>query len=93
MPRVHNYVVAYDISNDKERLRVSKVLEGFGERVQGSVFECVLDAAGKRRLCERLSALELATGFVSLYRLAPDASRDDIGDAPPKPSEAYSVVI
>ncbi|WP_459901744.1 CRISPR-associated endonuclease Cas2 [Desulfobaculum senezii] len=37
MPNISAYVVAYGVSDDKERHRVSKVFEGFGERVQGSV--------------------------------------------------------
>ena len=35
-------VVSYDITNDRRRLKVMKTLEGFGERVQYSVFECRL---------------------------------------------------
>lgn len=33
-------VVCYDIPDDKRRTRLSKALEGFGYRVQKSVFEC-----------------------------------------------------
>lgn len=33
-------VVAYDIPDDKRRTRVMKILEGYGYRVQKSVFEC-----------------------------------------------------
>lgn len=32
-------IVAYDIANDKVRLRFSKFLEKFGHRIQYSVFE------------------------------------------------------
>ena len=35
-------VVAYDISDDKTRTRLHKTLRRFGERVQFSVFECIL---------------------------------------------------
>lgn len=35
-------VVCYDIPDDKRRNRMAKVLEGFGSRVQKSVFECDL---------------------------------------------------
>lgn len=34
-------VVAYDIENDKNRTRVSKILEKYGVRVNFSVFECM----------------------------------------------------
>ena len=36
------YVISYDISIDRRRARVAKLLEGFGQRVQRSVFECDL---------------------------------------------------
>jgi len=76
------YVIAYDLSDDRERLRVAKVLEGFGERVQGSVFECLLDKPAKGRLAAKLRDLELATGFVSLYRLTEHSRPVDIGSVP-----------
>ena len=37
-------VVAYDISDDKTRTRLHKTLRRFGERVQFSVFECIVTA-------------------------------------------------
>ena len=36
-------LVAYDIPDDRRRLRLAKVLQGFGDRVQYSVF--IVDAA------------------------------------------------
>ncbi|MCP5064503.1 MAG: CRISPR-associated endonuclease Cas2 [Ignavibacteriae bacterium] len=38
-----NYIITYDISDDKIRLRISNILEDYGVRVQKSVFECWLD--------------------------------------------------
>jgi len=36
------FAVCYDLSDDRERRRVDKLLTGFGFRVQKSVFECRL---------------------------------------------------
>ncbi|MGG6269693.1 CRISPR-associated endonuclease Cas2 [Leptolyngbya sp. AN03gr2] len=36
------YLVCYDVIHDRRRDRVSRLLEGYGLRVQKSVFECVL---------------------------------------------------
>ena len=33
------YLIAYDMSNNKRRLKLAKLLESLGMRVQGSVFE------------------------------------------------------
>lgn len=35
------WVIAYDISDDKRRMKVVKQLEKYGERVNLSVFECM----------------------------------------------------
>ena len=50
-------VISYDIPDDRRRLKVAHTLSGYGERVQKSVFECVLAAADYQRLRERLSRL------------------------------------
>ncbi len=36
------YLISYDIAVDKRRTKIAKLLEGFGQRVQYSVFECDL---------------------------------------------------
>lgn len=54
-------VVAYDVNTESEagrrRLRrVARVCEGYGQRVQNSVFEVLVDAAGWVRARTRLLA-------------------------------------
>jgi CRISPR-associated protein Cas2 len=48
------YVIAYDIPDDRRRNRVAKLLEGHGERVQYSLFECQLTAAQFKKLWQEL---------------------------------------
>lgn len=55
--RRHWVVVSYDIPNDRRRTRVMKTLEGFGHRVQYSVFECELRPADLDKLKARLKSL------------------------------------
>ena len=69
MKGVSDYVLVYDITEDRERRRVEKLLKGYGFRAQKSVFECRLNRRGKEEIIEKLKALELKTGFVKLYRL------------------------
>ncbi len=45
-------IAAYDIVDDKRRLRVMKTMKNFGPRVQKSVFEFLLDANRFNRLKE-----------------------------------------
>jgi len=49
-------VICYDIADDRRRNRVAKALEGYGARVQESVFECHLDPGRLRQLQARLES-------------------------------------
>ncbi len=51
------YLVSYDIGPDGRRTKVAKVLEGFGSRVQLSVFECDLTSQQFEKLRRRLLKL------------------------------------
>ncbi len=68
-------VVAYDVSTEssagRKRLRrVAKVCEGVGQRVQNSVFECLVDAAQWTTLRARLvGEAELAEDSLRFYFL------------------------
>lgn len=50
-------VVSYDISDDKRRRKVAKIMEGYGYRVQYSVFECDLNSKKLAELQKRLKSL------------------------------------
>ena len=65
------YVVTYDISCDKRRKKVSDLLEGYGQRVQYSVFECVLTAAKYGELCQRLKPrVKMGEDSIRFYPLS-----------------------
>ncbi|HIK56562.1 MAG TPA: CRISPR-associated endonuclease Cas2 [Synechococcales cyanobacterium M55_K2018_004] len=48
------YLVTYDIPSDQRRKKVADLLEGYGRRVQYSVFECVLTPQKYDELRQRL---------------------------------------
>jgi CRISPR-associated protein Cas2 len=48
------YIVSYDIPDTPRRTKISKILEDFGDRVQYSVFECLLDHDLLEKMCFRL---------------------------------------
>lgn len=60
MKKKHYYVVAYDIADTKRRMKVVKILEGLGLRVNYSVFECMLTKSQFENMCERLQKLVVA---------------------------------
>jgi CRISPR-associated protein Cas2 len=63
-------VVCYDIPDDKRRNSVAKALEGFGERVQKSVFECnvspELYEKMKKRVQKRIKPEEDAVRYYQI---------------------------
>ena len=70
-------LISYDIEDDRLRVKLAKLLEGHGRRVQFSVFECHLSTSEYEALLQRLqafyadvSAAETPTRFsVRCYRL------------------------
>jgi CRISPR-associated protein Cas2 len=50
-------VITYDISEDKRRTKIHKVLKSYGQWMQFSVFECDLTETQYARLRLRLSKL------------------------------------
>lgn len=51
------YIIAYDIADNKRRLRVAKTLESWGYRIQESVFQLHLEASTLARVRSSLAAL------------------------------------
>jgi len=50
-------VVSYDITDDRRRRRIFKLMEGYGSRVQYSVFECELNPVQVKELRGKLKKL------------------------------------
>ena len=70
MPTTFQIVVAYDITDDRRRYRVAKCLEGYGVRVNYSVFECVLKARKYEKMKGELAKLiDKKEDSVRIYRL------------------------
>jgi CRISPR-associated protein Cas2 len=65
------YIIAYDIPDHKRRKKVADLLEGYGKRVQYSVFECVLTVDKYRELCQRLRRrVKLEEDSIRFYPLS-----------------------
>ena len=62
-------LVIYDVSNNKRRLGLARLLLGFGERVQGSSFEAMLTKAQLARLLSRIERLIQSEDNVRIYRI------------------------
>ncbi|WP_353933365.1 CRISPR-associated endonuclease Cas2 (plasmid) [Okeanomitos corallinicola TIOX110] len=88
-------LVVYDIPNDKRRTKLSNFLEGYGRRVQFSVFECFLNLDEMGELYERVKKLvKPAEDNVRFYWISQEAvSRVlTIGGESPQPPPKYYVI-
>ncbi|NJM73506.1 MAG: CRISPR-associated endonuclease Cas2 [Scytonema sp. RU_4_4] len=88
-------LVVYDIPDDKRRTKLSNFLEGYGRRVQLSVFECFLSLEEMRELHEKVKKLvKPVEDNVRFYWISQEAvSRVlTIGGETPQPPPKYYVI-
>ena len=71
------YIVCYDIVDDKRRRKVYELLKDHGQRVQYSVFECLLDKKTMVRLKYKLRQMIEGEDSIIVYPLCANC-QDDI---------------
>jgi len=77
-------VVCYDIPDDRRRNKVGKILEGFGTRVQKSVFECDIKPDHMKILKQRLTKVLKGEDTVRYYYLCAQCiSKVEVVNGPP----------
>ena len=85
-------LIAYDIAHDRRRVKLHKLLTGFGVQVQESVFECDLEEADRKRLLHRIKTLARPGDNIRIYPLCASCReqiRDAQGNLEPPPPEIY----
>lgn len=66
------YLICYDVTEDFRRERVAKLLAGYGDRIQYSVFRCELNLGQLSRLKKSLiAAIDHADDRVHFVRIGP----------------------
>jgi CRISPR-associated protein Cas2 len=72
----NTYIVAYDIVKDKSRTKAHKILKGFGEALQYSVFRCDLSDVERVKLQTALwDVLNLKDDRIVIVDLGPRDGR------------------
>jgi CRISPR-associated protein Cas2 len=72
------YIITYDISDPKRLRGVARTLEGYGARLQFSVFECMLDSMKLSKAKAALdSIIDASEDQVLIISLGPEAT--DVG--------------
>ncbi|QUS62535.1 CRISPR-associated endonuclease Cas2 (plasmid) [Synechocystis sp. PCC 7339] len=89
------YVITYDIPDDRRRKKVADLLEGYGQRVQYSVFECTLSKSKLQELQNRLRKIyqseEDSLRFYPLSRHT--LTQVDVWGEPPLTEAPGSVIV
>ncbi|MBX3001350.1 MAG: CRISPR-associated endonuclease Cas2 [Caldilineaceae bacterium] len=88
------YVIAYDIPSDRRRTKIHKILSGFGQWTQFSLFECYLTEKQYLQLRRRLEDhLSLDEDSVRFYVLCSNcaARSETLGGALPKEPDLFLV--
>lgn len=62
-------IVIYDIISNKRRTKLSKLLSGFGYRIQKSAFECVLTREKCDLLMKKIDKFAKPEDLIRIYRL------------------------
>lgn len=62
-------LIIYDIIDNKKRLRLSKLLLGYGFRIQKSAFEAVIPKKKYNELLERLPAYTSTEDSIRVYKI------------------------
>ena len=75
------YVIIYDISDDRCRYRLSKYLEGKGQRIQESAFECRLKDNEIKEIAPVLEKLikDEDNGNIRIYPVCENCMQKSMG--------------
>ncbi len=94
MAETHFYIVAYDIPSNKRRNKVHKILSGFGEWTQYSLFELFVTDKELVLLQNKLEkVLDAEKDSVRFYPLCASCLKqvETVGSEPPKEPKAYII--
>lgn len=71
------FVVCYDVANDRRRREIAACLDGYGDRIQESVFELAVDRALMEGCLAEISAIiDRSEDNIAIYRLCGSCERE-----------------
>jgi CRISPR-associated protein Cas2 len=87
------YIVAYDIADDRRRTKVHKLLCGYGDWTQYSLFECWLTKQHLIELQAKLKPLTKSGDSVRFYPLCKSCVARVETYGSPRPAEKVTIVL
>jgi CRISPR-associated protein Cas2 len=88
-------LIVYDVPDDRRRLKLANFLEGYGRRVQKSVFECFLDQDEMKQLHQKVRRrVKPAEDNVRFYWITTHCVEQTltIGSEPPQPPPKMYII-
>ena len=90
------HLVSYDVRDAKRLRRVAKVLEGYGVRVQYSIFSCQLSERARERLRWELAKVMDDEDELLIFGICRDCMKTlrelDVKERWPADVKAYTIV-
>lgn len=73
-----HFVISYDISNNRLRAQLARLLEGYGVRVQYSVFECRLEYERYQELLKKMKEYseKFEEDSIRIYRICKNCEQE-----------------
>lgn len=88
------YIVAYDIPVDRRRTKVHRVLSGYGQWTQYSLFECWLTRRQYIELRAKLAKhLDADTDSVRFYPLCAACQQNVVTVGSAQPNDPVTIII
>lgn len=85
-------LIIYDIVENKKRLKLSKLLLGYGFRIQKSAFEAVITKKKYKELLERLPAYTSKEDSIRVYKIVGKGQVRSFGKTVENESEDIIVI-
>ena len=85
-------LIIYDIVDNKKRIKFSKMLEGYGKRVQKSAFEAMLSSKSYNKLMEEIPkyvSVRSTEDSVRIYRITGKGKVISWGDTPEPEEDVF----
>ena len=87
-------IIVYDIPDDRRRTKLSNFLEGYGRRVQWSVFESFISLSEMRELYQKVKKLVLpAEDNVRFYWISDEGLASTLTIGSEKPTDPPNFYI
>ncbi len=93
LKRKYLIVVIYDISDNKRRGKLSKLLKSYGFRVQKSAFECYLRLNIYNKLMKEIDKYVKIGDLIRVYKLSGRADVTIYGDYIENPDEEEIIIV